>query len=245
MKNRFSFRVQQAIQFAREEALRLGHDSIGTEHLLLGIIRLGEGSAVRILQSLGGQLDEIRETIEEAIDTPSTTMKMGNIPFTKRAEKALKVSYIEGKAYAAENINTAHLLLALVKDEEGLAAQVLASANITYDAVKAELDNMQQEDAQSSEEIPMKSSSKSKTPVLDHFGRDLTKLARNDELDPIIGRDKEIERVAQILSRRKKNNPVLIGEPGVGKNCDCRGPCPAHYSAESQPGAVQQACDRT
>ncbi|MBD3166238.1 AAA domain-containing protein, partial [bacterium] len=226
MTNKFSFRVQQAIQYAREEALRLGHDSIGTEHLLLGLIHLGEGTAVQVLQSLGVDLDEVRETIEEAIESPATTMKMGNIPFTKRAEKVLKVSYIEGKNFSAENIGTEHLLLALVKDEEGLAAQVLASYNVTYDSVKAELDNMSSEDAEPREQgvTPLpKGGSKSKTPVLDHFGRDLTKLARDDKLDPIIGRVKEIERVAQILARRKKNNPVLIGEPGVGKTAIVEG----------------------
>ncbi len=224
MTNKFSLRVQQAIQFAREEALRLGHDSIDTPHLLLGLIHLGEGKAVQIMQNLGLDMDEVKETIEEAIDIPSSTIKMGNIPFTKRAEKVLKVSYIEGKNYSAENIGTEHLLLALVKDEGGLASQVLAAYNVTYDSVKAELDNMNQEETEP-RDVPSvpKSSKKSKTPVLDHFGRDLTKLAKDSKLDPIIGRDKEIERVAQILSRRKKNNPVLIGEPGVGKTAIVEG----------------------
>jgi len=224
MTNKFSYRVQQAIQHAREEALRLGHDAIGTEHLLLGVIQLGEGSAVEILQNLGVDLDEVRETIESAIQSPSTLMKMGNIPFTKRAEKVLKVSYIEGKNYNAENIGTEHLLLALIKDEEGVAAQVLESHGVTYDTVKAELGHMQSEETPETPDIGApKSSGKSKTPVLDHFGRDLTKLAKEDKLDPIIGREMEIERVAQILSRRKKNNPVLIGEPGVGKTAIVEG----------------------
>jgi len=224
MTNKFSFRVQQAIQFAREEAIRLGHDAIGTEHLLLGIIQLGEGSAVKILQGISVNLPEVKETIEEAIKSPSSTMKMGNIPFTKRAEKVLKVSYIEGKNYSSENIGTEHLLLALIKDEDGMASQILASYNVTYDTVKSELDNMGGEElAERRESSFTKSSKKSKTPVLDHFGRDLTMMAREDKLDPIIGRQLEIERVAQILSRRKKNNPVLIGEPGVGKTAIVEG----------------------
>ena len=227
MTNKFSYRVQQAIQHAREEALRLGHDAISTEHLLLGLIQLGEGTAVEILQNLGVDLDEVRETIESAIQSPSTLLKMGNIPFTKRAEKVLKVSYIEGKNYNAENIGTEHLLLALIKDEEGVASQVLESHGVTYDTVKAELGHMNSEETPESPELtPQKSSpggSKSKTPVLDHFGRDLTRLARETKLDPIIGREMEIERVAQILSRRKKNNPVLIGEPGVGKTAIVEG----------------------
>ncbi|MCB2199638.1 ATP-dependent Clp protease ATP-binding subunit [bacterium] len=224
MTNKFSFRVQQAIQHAREEALRLGHDAIGVEHLLLGLIQLGEGTAVQVLQSHGVDLEEVRETVEEAIESSSTTMKMGNIPFTKRAEKVLKVSYIEGKNYSAENIGTEHLLLALIKDEDSLVSQVLAGYNVTYDSVKAELDNMNAEETPESRDVtPQKPGSKSKTPVLDHFGRDLTKLARDKRLDPIIGREMEIERVAQILSRRKKNNPVLIGEPGVGKTAIVEG----------------------
>ncbi|MDP8209076.1 MAG: ATP-dependent Clp protease ATP-binding subunit [Candidatus Electryonea clarkiae] len=224
MTNKFSFHVQQVIQYAREEALRLGHDSIGTEHLLLGLIHLGEGTAVNLLKSLGIDLNEIREIIEDAIQSPSTTMKMGNIPFTKRAEKVLKVSYIEGKNLSAENIGTEHLLLALIKDEEGLAAQVLTSNNITYELVKGEIGSASVDNAEGREAPALpKASGKSKTPVLDHYGRDLTKLAREDKLDPIIGRDKEIERVAQILSRRKKNNPVLIGEPGVGKTAIVEG----------------------
>ncbi len=224
MTNKFSFRVQQAIQYAREEALRLGHDSIATEHLLLGLIHLGEGSAIRILQNLGVDLEEVRETIEEAIESPSTTLKMGNIPFTKRAEKVLKMSYSEGKNLASENIGTSHLLLALLKDEEGLAAQVLMSYNISYEAVRSEMEGMRAEEPEGPKELSIpKPSGKSKTPMLDHFGRDLTKLARENRLDPIIGRESEIERVAQILSRRKKNNPVLIGEPGVGKTAIVEG----------------------
>ncbi|HEY3295175.1 MAG TPA: ATP-dependent Clp protease ATP-binding subunit [bacterium] len=220
MQNKFSLRVQQVIQYSREEALRLGHDFIGTEHLLLGIIRLGDGLAVQILHNLGCDLEEIRESVEEMVDTSKGSMKIGNIPFTKRAEKVLKVSYIEGKNYSSDIIGTEHLLLALLKEEDSMAAQVLHGFSVTYDAVKAELDNLLRGSGQAQPAAPQE---KSKTPNLDHFSRDLTKLARDGQLDPIIGRDKEIERVAQILSRRKKNNPVLLGEPGVGKTAIAEG----------------------
>ncbi len=220
MQNKFSLRVQQVIQYSREEALRLGHDFIGTEHLLLGIIRLGDGLAVQILHNLGCDLEEIRESVEEMVDTSKGTMKIGNIPFTKRAEKVLKVSYIEGKNYSSDIIGTEHLLLALLKEEDSMAAQVLHGFSVTYEAVKAELDNLLRGSGQSQPSAPQE---KSKTPNLDHFSRDLTKLAREGQLDPIIGRDREIERVAQILSRRKKNNPVLLGEPGVGKTAIAEG----------------------
>lgn len=224
--NKFSYQVQQAIQHSREEAIRLGHDAIGTEHLLLGLLQMPDCTASQGLQSLGVDLDEIRESIEEAIESPTTTMKLGNIPFTKTAEKALKVSYIEGKQYASDQIGTEHLLLALVKDEDGLPAQILSSYNVTYDSLKAEFDNMSSQESPDPGEVTPSARSaagKKKTPVLDHFGRDLTQLGRDNRLDPIIGRDMEIERVAQILSRRKKNNPVLIGEPGVGKTAIVEG----------------------
>ena len=227
MMNKFSYQVQQAIQHSREEAIRLGHDAIGTEHLLLGLLQMKDCSASQGLMNLGVDLDEIRESVEEAIVSPAATMKLGNIPFSKAAEKALKVSYIEGKQYASEQIGTEHLLLALVKDEDGLPAQILSNYNVSYETLKAEFDNMSSQESPESGESGAASqrpaSGKKKTPVLDHFGRDLTQLARESRLDPIIGRDLEIERVAQILSRRKKNNPVLIGEPGVGKTAIVEG----------------------
>ena len=223
MNNKFSLRVQQVIQFAREEALRLGHDFIGTEHLLLGIVRLGDGLAVQILTNLGCDLDEVRESIEEMVDSSKSTMKIGNIPFTNRAERVLKISYMEGKNYSSEIIGTEHLLLALLKEEDCMAANVLAGFNVNYESVKSDLDSMLKgTPPQSSGGKPI-GKDKSKTPNLDHFSRDLTQLAREDKLDPIIGRKEEIQRVAQILSRRKKNNPVLIGEPGVGKTAIAEG----------------------
>jgi ATP-dependent Clp protease ATP-binding subunit ClpC len=227
MNNKFSIRVQQVIQHAREEALRLGNDYIDTEHLLLGLLRLSEGLAITILKNLGCDLQELRESVEEFIEPSGATMKIGNIPFTKRAERVLKVSYIEGKNYNSEIIGTEHLLLALSKEEEGIGAQVLQSFSISYDAIRRELDSLLRGETSTREPAnkpaPEKDKEKSKTPVLDHFGRDLTKLAIEGKLDPIIGREKEIARVSQILSRRKKNNPVLIGEPGVGKTAIAEG----------------------
>lgn len=225
MHNRFSFRVQQVLQYAGDEAVRLGHDAIGTEHLLLGILRLGEGMAVRIISNLGVDPDDLRETIEEASGVGATTIKLGNLPFTKYAERILKLSYLEVKNYNSEIIGSEHLLLALTRDDNGLAGQVLAAFNLTYEAVKGELDHLSRESISGTP--PAKEAAppveKSRTPALDHYSRDLTKLAREGGLDPIIGREKEIERVAQILSRRKKNNPVLIGDPGVGKTAIVEG----------------------
>ncbi|MFQ5639688.1 MAG: ATP-dependent Clp protease ATP-binding subunit [bacterium] len=219
MKNNFSSRVQMVIQFSREEALRLGHDYIGTEHLLLGLIREGEGIAVEILRNLGCDLDEVKRSVEDSVKSSAETMTIGNIPFTKRAEKILKMAYVEAEKYKSDIIGTEHLLLALVKEKDGVAAQVLLSYDVSYDSVREELENILRGAPTSREASPQKS----KTPALDHFGRDLTEFARKDELDPIIGRDMEIQRVAQILSRRKKNNPVLIGEPGVGKTAIAEG----------------------
>ncbi|MGH7595396.1 MAG: ATP-dependent Clp protease ATP-binding subunit [bacterium] len=219
MKNNFSSRVQMVIQFSREEALRLGHDYIGTEHLLLGLIREGEGIAVEILRNLGTDLEEIKRAVEDAVKSTGETMTIGNIPFTKRAEKILKMAYVEAEKYKSDIIGTEHLLLALVKEKDGVAAQVLLNFDITYEAVREELENILRGTPSSKEANPQRS----KTPALDHFGRDLTELGRKGELDPIIGREREIERVAQILSRRKKNNPVLIGEPGVGKTAIAEG----------------------
>ena len=230
MKNNFSSRVQMVIQFARDEALRLGHDYIGTEHLLLGLIREGEGIAIEILHALGCDLDEIRQAVEDAGRVTGDTMTLGNIPFTKRAEKILKSAYVEAERYKSDIIGTEHLLLALVKEREGLASQILNSFGVTYDAVATELGRVLDGPTSNpvSGAVPTGGTAeapqgKSQTPALDHFGRDLTKMAIDGKLDPIIGRDDEIQRVAQILSRRKKNNPVLIGEPGVGKTAIAEG----------------------
>ena len=182
------------IQFSREEALRLGHDYIGTEHLLLGLIREGEGIAVEIVRNLGCDLDENKRAVEDSVKPSGETMTIGNIPFTKRAEKILKMAYVEAEKYKSDIIGTEHLLLALVKEKDGVAAQVLLSFDVIYETVREELENILR-GAPSSREST--SPQKSKTPALDHFGRDLTDLARKGELDPIIGRDNEIQRVAR------------------------------------------------
>ncbi len=225
MTNKFSFRVQQVLQYSREEAIRLGHDQIASEHLLLGILRLGDGMAIRIISNLGCDPDELREALEETSGSNITTLKIGNLPFSKHAERVIRLSYLEVKNYGKEIIGTEHLLLSLAKDNDGLASQILAGFNLSYEAIKSELDNILREASAPSESgrPVVQHQEKSRTPVLDHYSRDLTKLANDGVLDPIIGRDEEIERVAQILSRRKKNNPVLIGDPGVGKTAIVEG----------------------
>ncbi|MEK6571093.1 MAG: Clp protease N-terminal domain-containing protein, partial [Bacteroidota bacterium] len=225
MEGNFSNRVQDVIRLSREEALRLGHDYIGTEHLLLGIIREGEGIAVKILRNLGCDLYKLKKTVEETVRTSGGTLTIGNIPLTKQAEKVLKITYLEAKLYKSDVIGTEHLLLSLLRDDDNIAAQILHQFNIHYDVVRNELDNIISGKPSTPPATGAfeRKAEKSKTPVLDNFGRDLTKMAMEDKLDPVVGREKEIERVAQVLSRRKKNNPVLIGEPGVGKTAIAEG----------------------
>src|SRR3990167_7634137 len=228
MDGNFSDRLQDVIRLSREEALRLGHDYIGTEHLLLGIIREGQGVAVRILRNLDCDLIKLKKAIEDTVRTSGGTMTIGNIPLTKQAEKVLKITQIESKIYKADVIGTEHLLLSLLRDEDNIATQILHQFSVTYDAARAELNSMlsskgAKDIGGSVPPAPDRKVERTKTPVLDNFGRDLTKLAVEDKLDPVVGREKEIERVAQILSRRKKNNPVLIGEPGVGKTAIAEG----------------------
>tara|TARA_R110002096_G_scaffold329006_1_gene523000 strand:+ start:38899 stop:41499 length:2601 start_codon:yes stop_codon:yes gene_type:complete len=243
MEGNFSSKVRDVIQFSREEALRLGHDYIGTEYLILGIVRLGDGVAVRILKNLDCDLFKLKKTIEETVRGTGGSVTVGNIPLTKQAEKVLRITYLEAKLYKSDTIGTEHLLLSLLRDDENIAAQILQQFSVSYDAVREELDliisGKAREDHDDSSSASASASSskgstgsgstrekkmeKSKTPVLDNFGSDLTQMAEEGKLDPIIGRDKEIERVAQVLSRRKKNNPVLIGEPGVGKTAIAEG----------------------
>jgi ATP-dependent Clp protease ATP-binding subunit ClpC len=218
LKNNFSQRVQMVIQLSREEALRLGHDYIGTEHLLLGLIKEGGGVAIEILQNLDLDLEELKKAIEDTVRSSGGTITVGNIPFTKRAERVLRVATAEAERFKSNVIGTEHLLLAILRDSEGIAAQVLSSFDVSYEGVLEELENILRGTSGQKE-----SKTKSATPALDHFGRDLTVLAQKGELDPVIGRNGEIQRVAQILSRRKKNNPVLIGEPGVGKTAIAEG----------------------
>ncbi|MEG8945492.1 ATP-dependent Clp protease ATP-binding subunit [Rosettibacter firmus] len=228
MEGNFSERVQEVIRLSREEALRLGHDYIGTEHLLLGIIREGQGIAVKILRNLDVDLVKLKKAIEDTVRTSGGTLTIGNIPLTKQAEKVLKITQIESKIYKSDVIGTEHILLSILRDEDNIATQILHQFNVTYDNVRAELNNILQSResskfSSSPQPFTAKKVEKTKTPVLDNFGRDLTKLALEGKLDPVIGREKEIERVAQVLSRRKKNNPVLIGEPGVGKTAIAEG----------------------
>lgn len=244
MEAKFSPRVKEVIQFSREEAIRLGHDYIGTEHLLLGIIREGEGTALTNLKNLDIDIIRLKKSIEDTIrGTATTVSNLGNIPLTKQAEKALKITYLEAKIFKTETIGTEHLLLSILRDEDNIASQILGQYGITYEFFKQTLldggangnprennnplnamdeDGGEPTEDRKIEEIKKKNP-KSNTPVLDNFGRDLTKIAEEGKLDPIVGREKEIERVSQILSRRKKNNPILIGEPGVGKTAIAEG----------------------
>ncbi len=219
MNEMFTEAARRAIEYARDEASRLRHDYIGTEHLLLGLIRLGEGRAIEVINNLGLDVDDLKTSIEEVVQPSGGTMTMGQLPLTARAKKTLEVSGQEARALKSKDIDTEHILLALLKDEEGVAAQVLSTYEIDYKEAYEELKNVQNGKPSSFK----KKRKKSKTPALDHFGRDLTEMARRGKLDPIIGREVEIERVCQILSRRKKNNPVLIGEPGVGKTAIAEG----------------------
>jgi ATP-dependent Clp protease ATP-binding subunit ClpC len=219
MNEMFTELARKAIEYARDEAARLRHDYIGTEHLLLGLVRLGEGRAVEVITNLGLEMNDLKAAVEEVVQPSGGTMTMGQLPLTARAKKTLEVSGQEARALKSKDIDTEHILLALLKDEEGVASQVLSMFEIDYKEVYDELKNIEGGKPSSFK----RKRRKSKTPALDHFGRDLTEMARRSRLDPIIGRDNEIERVTQILSRRKKNNPVLIGEPGVGKTAIVEG----------------------
>ena len=247
MEAKFSNRVKEVISLSREEALRLGHDYIGTEHLLLGMIREGEGVAISLLKKLGVSLDELRLSVEQATKGTaiSNVKNLANIPLTRQSEKVLKITYLEAKIFKSQLIGTEHLLLSILRDEDNIATQILEKFDINYEVVKELLEYQTENPISSSDtdegdddssrifgggsssgssrESSSKSAEKSRTPVLDNFGRDLTKMAEDNKLDPIVGREKEIERVGQILSRRKKNNPILIGEPGVGKTAIAEG----------------------
>jgi ATP-dependent Clp protease ATP-binding subunit ClpC len=247
MEAKFSPQVRDIIQYSHEEALRLGHQIAGIEHLLLGMIREQECVAVRILQHLDVDLNLLRKRIEASIrSTASNAPMTSQIPLTKQAERALKLTYLEAKHFRASVIGTEHLLLSILKDEDNVATKTLSAMGVTHMNVRDEVSKM--EGSVNPEDLPRADhsasddddddrnlggggsgiqkkpgDSKSKTPVLDNFGRDLTKLAEEGKLDPIVGREKEIERVSQVLSRRKKNNPILIGEPGVGKSAIAEG----------------------
>lgn len=251
MDDNFSPRVKDVIAYSKEEALRLGHDFIGTEHLMLGLLRDGNGKAISILDALDVDLDHLRRKVE--ILSPSNPNPSGiqkdkkNLHLTRQAERALKTTFLEAKLFQSSSINTAHLLLCILRNENDPTTKLLHKLKVDYDGVKEQFKFMITSDddivdAPTSESFPnenedtneekegtfggstnQKGNKKSKTPVLDNFGRDLTQMAEENKLDPVVGRDKEIERVSQILSRRKKNNPLLIGEPGVGKSAIAEG----------------------
>jgi ATP-dependent Clp protease ATP-binding subunit ClpC len=244
MDNNFSTQVKEIISFSREEALRLGNDFIGTEHLLLGLIREGENTAIKILKSFNVDLYELRKEIELAVKdkTGKNIANINSLPLTKQAEKVIRVTVLEAKALKSPTVETEHLMLSILKNKENIATQILNQFDVDYDLFRneigilrsneprAEFSDEGDDDFDEEKKYQQKggrqgaaSTAKSKTPVLDNFGRDITRLAETGALDPIVGREREIERVSQILSRRKKNNPILIGEPGVGKTAIVEG----------------------
>ncbi len=239
MDSQFSPRIKDVLSYSREEAIRLGNEYIGLEHIFLGILRDGEGIAIDILTNLGVNLTEVKLAVEEKLRSEREIDPQASVQLMKAAEKALKLVYLEARAFNSSTINTGHLLLAILKDKESLISEILNGFKVNYYILKSRLEDYKQPEARSdysdddddSEEsfpkepnIPKKTGSpKSDTPVLDNFGIDITKAAEENSLDPIVGRENEIERLAQILSRRKKNNPILIGEPGVGKSAIAEG----------------------
>jgi ATP-dependent Clp protease ATP-binding subunit ClpC len=251
MDDNFSPRVKDVITYSKEEALRLGHDFIGTEHLMLGILRDGNGKAITILNNLSVDLDHLRKKVEilsPANPNIETNNEKKNLHLTRQAERALKTTFLEAKVFQSTSISTAHLLLCILRNENDPTTKLLNKLKIDYDVAKDQYINMTPNEDDFLENLPKnesfnedsgqddsakesgnfnnpanKSNKKSKTPVLDNFGRDLTEMAEDGKLDQVVGREKEIERVSQILSRRKKNNPLLIGEPGVGKSAIAEG----------------------
>jgi ATP-dependent Clp protease ATP-binding subunit ClpC len=249
MDGHFSSKVKEIISFSREEALRLGNDFIGTEHLMLGMIRDGQGLGIRILQNLHVDLFNLREELEKVIKNKGGTAKspvnINSLPLTKQAEKVIRITVLEAKSLKSALAESEHLVLSILRNKDNVACQILSQFKVDYDLFKNELElvagidheihnelkdegagGYEEEDDKASftsKKTTSTSNSKSKTPVLDNFGRDITRLAEMGQLDPIVGREKEIERVSQILSRRKKNNPILIGEPGVGKTAIIEG----------------------
>jgi len=250
MEAKFSPRVKDVITFSREEAIRLGHEYIGLEHLMLGMIRDGEGVGMRLLKNLGVSAAEFRKQLEQSLSPGvKKNHQLSNIPLVKQAEKVLKLTYLEAKSFKSPMIGTEHLLLCILKEDDNVVSKILSRLGVDYLSAKNELEQFidqtqghedhpeeienstSSDDEDSDDGLGSGSSStskkpadgKSKTPVLDNFGRDLTKMAEDGKLDPVVGREKEIERVSQILSRRKKNNPMLIGEPGVGKSSIAEG----------------------
>ncbi|HIP36742.1 MAG TPA: ATP-dependent Clp protease ATP-binding subunit [Crocinitomix sp.] len=244
MDANFSARAKDVLSFSREEAIRLGNDYLGVEHILLGLLREGEGLAIKILKEFHVDLKQLRVELESSLkETSVKNINSTNIPLVRQTEKVLKITYLEARLFKSPRVGTEHILLAILREDNNIATQLLNKYGVIYENVKEELEEMREEKNIPKSEFPggdtdepqrgsgessfgsrsKKEHSKSKTPVLDNFGRDLTAMAEDDKLDPIVGREKEIERVSQILSRRKKNNPILIGEPGVGKSAIAEG----------------------
>ena len=224
MKENFSKRVQNIMKYSKEEAIRLGHSYVGSEHLLLGLSREDSGLGSKIFDIYDCNIEDIRAMVEDMIKTSGGTMTLGHLPLTRRAERILRNAFNEASTMGATIADDEHLLLAILKETEGIAYEVLNAHNLDYDSVVDLIKDGGQEQKSGTPAKRMKEKTiKSKTPALDHFSRDITQAARQGKLDPVIGRKDEIERVAQILSRRKKNNPVLIGEPGVGKTAIIEG----------------------
>tara|TARA_Y100000590_G_scaffold303751_1_gene342465 strand:+ start:3888 stop:6341 length:2454 start_codon:yes stop_codon:yes gene_type:complete len=216
MKENFSKGVQRVLKYAKEEAVRLGHSYVGSEHLLLGILKDGNGRASGILSSIGCDIIEMKSMIEDMAKPSGGTMTLGHLPLTRRAERILRTTFTEAQNYKEDVANQVHLLLALAREDEGLSTEVLSAYTVDYELLTTFISS-------SPVKTEKKAPKQSATPTLDIYSRDLSSLANDGKLDPVVGRDLEVERVAQILSRRKKNNPVLIGEPGVGKTAIVEG----------------------
>jgi ATP-dependent Clp protease ATP-binding subunit ClpC len=223
MDNRFTERVRKVLSLARDEAGRLHHDYIGTEHILLGLIREGEGVAIAVLKHLNLELDSLRLKVEEAVERGGSTLTIGDLPYTSQAKKVIELAMDEARSLNHSYVGTEHILLGLLREETGISAQILQREGLTLEMARQEIIRLLGGDLPSPGEEESTFKKRSKTPALDHFCRDLTQLAVEGKLDPTIGREKEIERVIEVLSRRKKNNPVLIGEPGVGKTAIVEG----------------------
>jgi ATP-dependent Clp protease ATP-binding subunit ClpC len=232
MNYNFTDRVRKVLAMAREEAIRLQHDYVGTEHILLGLIREGEGVAAAVLNNLAVDLEQVQEKVEESVRRGKATIALGELPYTSRAKKVLEFAMAEARELNHSYVGTEHLLLGLLREEKGIAAEVLGQLGVSLEDARRETLKLLGSEPSAAQPAASgniggtsapKGEKKSKTPALDHFCRDLTELARQGELDPTIGREEEIERVMEILSRRKKNNPVLIGEPGVGKTAIVEG----------------------
>src|SRR5688572_9549432 len=232
MFNKFTERARKVILLAKQEAKRFNHDYIGTEHILLGLLREGEGVAAAVLQSLNMNLDNIRLEVEKLVQPGPTTVVSGDLPFTPKAKKVMELAMDEARALGHNYIGTEHLLLGLIREGEGVASQVFMNMGLDLEKVREEVIKLLGSTTPGSQfsqggtqapSGPSSAVSKTKTPALDAFGRDLTKLAKANKLDPVIGRDEESDRVMQTLSRRRKNNPVLLGEAGVGKSAIVEG----------------------